>query len=162
MKTQRTHHTGFIIMGVISMVLMLSCLTGFIVNAASGNGFNSNITSNEKVWNIGAISKNYERHLNGVWKLDFRSASSGFIAEETLTVSNAESDLLYADVVCGTVPEGASLTLYLVQNDVVKSFDVTNLSEPLACSLADFENGKIRVRLLIEGVEDTVSEICIK
>ena len=79
-----------------------------------------------------------------------------------MTVKHAESDSLYAEVSCGTVPEGASLTLYLVQDDIVKSFDITSLSEPLEYSLEEFKNGKIRVRLLIDGVEDTVSEIYIK
>ena len=63
---------------------------------------------------------------------------------------------------CGTVPSNASITLYLVQGDVVKSIDVTNLSETLEYSLDEFENGKIHVRLLIEGVEDTISKIHIK
>lgn len=162
MEIRRTHHISFLIMGIICMVLMLTCLTGFIVSAASGSGINSNAASNEKVWNLGVISKNYENHSNGVWKLDFKSASNGFIAEEKMTVNNAKSDCLYAEVVCGTVPEGAALTLYLVQNDTVKTYDVTNLSEPLVCSLADFENGEIYVRLLIEGVGDTVSVIYIK
>ncbi len=82
MKIQRTHHTSFIIMGVICMALMLTCLTGFIVSAATGNGINSDITSNEKVWNMGSISMNYESYLNGTWKLNFKSASDGFVAEE--------------------------------------------------------------------------------
>lgn len=163
METRHTtHHTGFIIMGAICMVLMISCLTGFIVNAAGGSGINSNITSDEKVWNMGNIHMNYEGKQNGVWKLDFRSASDGFIAEEKLTIEDARTQCLYADISCGMVPEGAALTLYLVQGDVVKTFDVTNLAQPLQYSLEEFENGKIRVRLLIEGVEDTVSEISVQ
>lgn len=162
MKIQRTHHTSFIIIGVICMVLMITCLTGFIVRAASGSGINSDITSSEKVWNLGSISMNYESHLNNIWKLDFKSASDGFIAEEIMTVNHAEREYLYADVTCGTIPENASLTLYLVQNDIVKTFDVTNLSQPFSYSLTEFNNGKIHVRLLVDGVKDTVSEISIK
>lgn len=161
MEMRRTHHTGFIIMGVVCMVLMLTCLTGFIVSAAAGSGINSDVTSNEKVWNLGSISKNYESCLKGVWKLDFKRASDGFVAEEKMTVSNAKSDCLYADITCGTIPEGAGITLYLVQGNTIKTFDVTNLTEPLQYSLADFENGELYVRLFIEGVEDTVSEIYI-
>lgn len=162
MEMKRTHHTNFIIMGIICMVLMVTCLTGFIIYAATGTAINSDVTSNEKIWNLGSISMNYENYLNGVWKLDFKSASNGFAAEEKMIINNAASDCLYADITCGTVPEGASLTLYLVQGKMVKTFDVTNLSEPLKYSLTDFENGKIYVRLLIEGVENTVSEIYIK
>lgn len=162
MEMRRTHHKGFIIMGIICMVLMLACLIGFIISVATGNGINSDITLNKKVWNLGSISKNYESHLNGIWKLNFKSASDGFVAEEKMIINNFESDYLYADISCSTVPEGASLTLYLVQDDVVKIFDVTNLSEPLKYSMTDFENGKIYVRLLIEGVKDTVSEIYIQ
>lgn len=162
METQRTHHIGFIIMGVICMALMITCLTGFVVKAANGSGVNSDITSSEKVWNLGGISMNHDVYLNGVWSLDFKSASDGFIANEKMTIKDSESECLYADISCATVPDGASLTLYLVQGDVVKSIDVTNLSEPLEYSLTEFEDGEIQVRLLIEGVKDTVSEISIK
>lgn len=162
MEMKRTHHIGYIIMGTVSMILMITCLTGFIVSAASGKGINSDITSNDKVWNIGGISMNYEIVKDGVWTLDFKSASDGFIAQEDMIINNAETDILYADISCGTVPSNASITLYLVQGDVVKSIDVTNLSETLEYSLDEFENGKIHVRLLIEGVEDTISKIHIK
>ena len=72
---------------------------------------------------------------------------------------------MYGQGKCGRfVPTDVSesITLYLVQGDVVKSIDVTNLSETLEYSLDEFENGKIHVRLLIEGVEDTISKIHIK
>ena len=100
--------------------------------------------------------------MDGVWKLDFRSASDGFVKEQSMTIEDADSQLLYADISCGTVPEGATLVLWLVQGDVAQSVDVTALSEPLSYPLQEFENGKIYVRLQINGVEDTVSEICIK
>ena len=41
----------------------------------------------------------------------------------------------------------------------MKSVDVTDLSEPLEYPLDDFENGKLRVRLQINGVKDVSSEI---
>ena len=41
MVKQETHHLKFIVAGIISMVLMLVCLTGFIVSAATGNGVNT-------------------------------------------------------------------------------------------------------------------------
>lgn len=162
MEMRRTHHMGFIVAGVIGMVLMITCLTGFIVNAAAGKGYNSNVASSEKIWNLGSIRMNYNTYFNGVWKLDFKSATDGYIAEEIMTIHQAESDILYADIACGTVPEGAGLTLYLVQNDIVKTFDVTDLSEPIQYSLEEFKEGEIYVRLLIEGVGDTVSEIYIE
>jgi len=105
---------------------------------------------------------NYDTYLNGVWKLDFRSASDGFVKEQNMMVDDAETQMLHADISCETVPDGASLTLWLVQGDVSKSFDVTNLSDPLEYSLSEFENGKIHVRLQINGVEDTISEIYVK
>lgn len=46
--------------------------------------------------------------------------------------------------------------------DTAQSVDVTNLSEPLEYALNEFENGKIRIRLQINGVENTVSEIYIQ
>ena len=58
-------------------------------------------------------------------------------------------------------PDSGKDTAEAVQGDIVKAFDVTSLSEPLEYSLYEFENGEIHVRLLIEGVKDTVSEIYI-
>lgn len=162
MEMKKTHHISYIVMGTISMILLVICLTGFIVCAASGKGINSDVTSNDRIWNLGGISMNYRTLKDGVWTLDFKSASDGFIAQEDMTVKDAETDVLYADISCGTVPDHAGITLYLVQGDIVKSFDVTSLSEPLEYSLYEFENGEIHVRLLIEGVKDTVSEIYIK
>lgn len=161
MVKQGTHHLKLIFAGIVSMALMLVCLTGFIVSAASGNGINTNIASNERVWNMGVIL-DYSTYRNGVWKLHFKSASDGFVKEKNMTVTDADTQTLYADISCGTVPEGATLILWLVQGDVVKSVDVTNLSEPLAYPLDEFENGKVYVRLQINGVEDTVSEIYIQ
>lgn len=43
-----------------------------------------------------------------------------------------------------------------------ETVDVTNLSEPLEYPLNDFENGEIHVRLQINGVENTISEIYVK
>ncbi len=59
-------------------------------------------------------------------------------------------------------PDGATLVLWLVQGDLTRSIDVTDLAEPLEYSLHEFENGKVYVRLQINGVKDTVSEIYIQ
>ena len=157
-----THHLKLIIAGVVSMVLMLTCLTGFIVSAVVGNGINTNVASNDRVWNLGTISMNSNSYLDGLWKLDFRSASDGFVKEQNMTIEDADDQMLHADISCETVPDGATLVLWLVQGDVAKSIDVTNLSEPLEYPLDEFENGKIHVRLQINGVENTVSEIKIQ
>ena len=53
------------------MVLMLVCLTGFIVSAATGNGVNTDVTSNDRVWNLGVISMNSNTYLNGVWTVSY-------------------------------------------------------------------------------------------
>ena len=153
MQIKQTHHISYIVMGTLSMILMILCLTSFIISVVSGKGINSDITSNDQIWNMGK---------DGVWTLDFKNASDGFIAQEDLTIHNARTDILYADISCGTVPDNSNITLYLVQDDIVKSFQVSSLSEPLEYSLHEFENGKIHVRLLIEGVEDTISKIYIK
>lgn len=162
MVKQKTHHLKFIAAGVISMVFMLVCLTGFIVSASTGSGVETNPASNERVWNLGTISRNYNTYIGGVWKLDFKSAGNGFIEQEDMTIQNADTQILYADISCGMVPDGATLVLWLVQGEVSKSIDVTNLPQPLEYSLAEFENGKIHVRLQINGVEDTVSKIYIQ
>lgn len=162
MVKQGTHDLKIIAAGVISMALMLICLTGFIVSAAAGNGINTNVTSDERVWNLGTINMNYNTYLDGIWKLDFRSASDGFVKEQNMTIEDANTQALHADITCETVSNGATLVLWLVQGDVTKSFDVTNLSEPLEYSLTEFENGKIRVRLQINGVKNAVSEIEIR
>lgn len=162
MVKQETHHLKYIAAGIVSMAFMLMSLTGFIVSAAAGNGINTNTASNDRVWNTGVISMNYNAYTDGVWKLDFKSASEGFVKERIMTITDADTQLLHADISCKTVPEGATLVLWLVQEDVVKSIDITSLSEPLEYPLNDFENGKVFVRLQINGVENTVSEICIK
>lgn len=162
MEMKRTHHISYIVIGAVSMILMLACLTGFIVSAVYGKGINSDINSNDRVWNMGAISMNYQSMKDGVWTLDFKSASDGFIAQEDMIIEDVETDSLYADISCNTVPDDSSITLYLVQGGIVRSFDVTSLSEPLEYPLNEFENGEIHVRLLIEGVEDTISKIHIK
>lgn len=161
MEKQGTHHLTFICAGFVSMTLMLVCLTGFIASAAAGNGINTDVTSNDRVWNLGVIL-DYGTYRNGVWKLNFISASEGFVKEKKMTITDADTQMLYADITCGTVPDGAELILWLVQGDVVKSIDVTNLSEVLTYPLHEFENGNIHVRLQINGVENTVSEIYIQ
>ena len=162
MVKQGTHHLKLIAAGIVSMVLMLVCLTSFIVSAATGNGINTNVASNQRVWNLGTISMNYNSYLDDIWKLDFRSASEGFVKEQDMTIADADAQLLYADISCGTIPDGATLVLWLVQGEIAKSIDVTNLSEPLEYPLNEFENGKVYVRLQINGVENTVSKIYIQ
>lgn len=162
MVKQGTHHLTLIAAGIGSMVLMLACLTGFIVSAAAGKGINTDVASDSRVWNLGTISMNENAYLDGVWKLDFRSAGEGFVKEQKMTIADADTQLLCADISCGTVPDGATLVLWLVQGEVTKSVDVTNLSGPLEYPLNEFENGRIFVRLQINGVENTVSEIYIR
>lgn len=162
MEKQRIHHLKFIIAGIVSMALMLVCLTGFIISVVAGDDINTDVASNNRVWNLGTINMNYNTYLNDVWKLDFRSASEGFVKEENMMIEDADTQLLYADISCGTIPDGATLILWLVQKDIAKSINVTNLSEPLKYPLNEFENGKVHVRLQINGVENTVSEIYIQ
>lgn len=162
MEKQRTHHLAYIIAGIISMVLMLTCLTGFVAIAATEGNVNTSVTSDKKIWNFGGISMNYNTYLGGVWKLNFKSASDGFVSEENFEIQDSDTEMLYADIVCGTVPEGASLTLWIVQGATSASVDVTKLSETLEYALNEFENGTVHVRLQINGVEDTSSEIRIK
>ena len=157
MVKQETHHLKWIIGGVISMALMLVCLTGFIVTAAAGNNINTNAASNERVWNTGVIGMTTSSFIDGVWKLKFGSASEGFIKEQNMKIQDADTQMLHADISCKTVPDGATLVLWLVQGDTARSVDVTDLSEPLEYPLDEFENGKIHVRLQINGVKDTRS-----
>ncbi|MCI8417224.1 MAG: zinc ribbon domain-containing protein [Lachnospiraceae bacterium] len=162
MVKQRTHHLTFIVAGIGSMVLMLVCLTGFIVSAATGNGINTDVTSDERVWNLGVINMNYNGYTDDVWKLNFKKASDGFVKEQNMMIADADTQQLHVDISCGTVPDGATLVLWLVQGDMARSVDVTNLSEPLEYPLNEFENGMLHVRLQINGVENTVSEIYMK
>ena len=161
MAKQGIHHVKYIIAGMVSLALMLVCLTGFIVNAAAGNGINTDVVSNDRVWNLGMISMNYNSCEDNAWKLNFRSVSEGFVKEQVMTITDADTQQLYADISCGTVPDGATLVMWLVQGEVAKSIDVTELSETLEYPLHEFENGKIYVRLQINGVKNTVSEIYI-
>lgn len=158
---KRTHNMKLIVTGTIFMLLTLACLTGFIASAAIGDQINTNIASNEKVWNTGTISMNGETHLNDIWKLDFKSASDGFVKESKFKITDASTQKLFANIQCGNVPEGAALTLWIVQGNQTKSVDVTNLEKPLEYALNEFASGDIRVRLQIHGVENVTSEIYI-
>lgn len=158
MVKQGTHHLHFIFAGIVSLALMFACLTGFIFSAALGNGINTDVTSKGTVWNTGVIM-DHGSYRKGVWKLHINSASEGFVKQKNMTVTDADTQKLYADISCGTVPDGATLVLWLVQEDTVESIDVTNLSEPLTYPLDAFENGKLHVRLQINGVKDVDSEI---
>ena len=57
MKKQHTHHLPYITAGIICLMLMLACLTGFIVTAAAGGTINTSADSNERVWNLGIINQ---------------------------------------------------------------------------------------------------------
>ena len=162
MEKQGTHHLKLIIAGIISLALMLVFLTGFIASAAAGKGINTDIASDKRVWNLGAINMNVNTYQDDVWRLDFRSASEGFVKEQNMAIADADAQLLHADISCGTVPDGAALVLWLVQGDKAASIDVTNLSEPLEYPLNEFENGTLHVRLQINGVENTIAEIYIQ
>ena len=126
MVKKGTHHLKLIIAGIVSMMLMLVCLTGFIVSAAVGNDINTDPASKDRVWNLGTIRMNYNTYLDSVWQLDFRSAREG------------------------------------VQGDTAKSMDITNPTEPLEYPMHELKEGNIHVRLQINGVEHTVSEIYIQ
>ena len=143
-------------------MLILVCLAVFIVNAAAGNGINTDVTSDEKIWNLGTIQMNSNIYHNGIWKLDFKSASDGFIKEELFSIQAPKTQMLYADISCGTVPDDATLTLWLVQDETVQSFDVTALSKPLELPLNQFKNGQLYVRLEIHGVKDVTSKIFLQ
>ena len=158
---QKTHHLQYIIAGTLCMILMLMCLVGFIVSAASGN-VNSSPGSNAKVWNMGVIHMSVENSLGNDWKLRFSSASDGFVKESKMKIKDPETAILSADIKCETVPEDASLILWIVQGQKSESMDVTNLEEPLKYPLDNFESGKVKIRLQINGVEDVRSEIEIK
>lgn len=160
--TKRTHHIGIIVSGIVCMILMLASLIGFVASAMTNGNINTSVEADERVWNTGTIAMNLETYIDGVWKLDFRRASNGFVKQVDMNIQNASSEVLHADVSCGRIPEDAALTLWLVQGEVTKSIDVTNLSEPLEIPLNEFENGRIYVRLEINDVEDVTSEIYIK
>lgn len=157
-----TNHSKYFIMGIISTVLMVACITGFMINIVSGGAINQSVISNERFWNTGSISMNYDSYIKGVWKSKFKHASDGFVKQEDMKISNPESNLLYADISCAVIPDNASLTLWLVQGETSKSMDVTNLVAPLEYPLKEFQEGKIHVRLQINGVKNVSSEIYIK
>lgn len=161
-QRQRTHHRKLIAAGVVSLVLMIACLAGFIVSAATAGNVNTDPSSDKTVWNMGVITMSMSNYWDGVWNFSFKSASDGFVEERRMEIENAHAQKLYADISCGSVPEGASLILWLVQGEKAESVDVTDLSEPLEYPLDGFENGKIRVRLQINGVKDVASEITVK
>lgn len=159
---KKTHHLGFILGGTICLILTLVSLTGFIVTAVTVDGaVNDSPGSPERVWNTGVIFMSFQTSGKDSWDLNFSSATDGYIEEHRFDLDDPDSKTLTADISCGTVPDGASLTLWLVQGDKAESVDVTNLSKPLAYPLDQFDSGKLIVRLQINGVEDTECKITI-
>lgn len=161
-EIKKIHHKKYIAGGAISLVLLIVCLTGLIATAVTAGNVNTDPSSNERVWNLGVIQMSVSNYWDGVWNFSFKRASDGFVEERNMEIEDARAQKLYADISCGTVPEGASLILWLVQGDKAESVDVTNLSEPLKYSLDGFENGEVHVRLQINGVEDVRTEIMIE
>lgn len=162
MENKKMHHKRYIAGGMVSLVFMIVCLTGLIVSASGAGNVNTDPSSDERVWNLGVIQMSVSNYWDGVWNLSFKRASDGFVEERNMRIEDAEAQKLYADISCGTVPDGSSLILWLVQGDKAESVDVTDLSEPLEYPLEGFEEGKIHVRLQINGVEDVTSEITIQ
>lgn len=159
---KRTHHLKYIVCAAVCAVLMLASLIGFTVSMVSGGSVNSAVISDKNIWNSGIITMNVETKLGNTWKVKFNSASDGFLKEAKMKIRDASEEKLYADITCGKVPEGASLMLWIVQGDKAESIDVTNLSEPLEYALKGFENGKVRIRLQINGVKDVKAEIHVE
>ena len=156
------HHKKYIAGGLVSLALLIVCLTGVIVSASGAGNVNTDPSSDERVWNLGVIQMSVSNYWDGVWNFSFKRASDGFVEERNMEIEDAETQKLYADISCGTVPDGASLILWLVQGDRAESVDVTDLSKTLEYPLDGFEDGKIHVRLQINGVEDVTSEITIE
>ena len=143
MENKKMHHKRYIAGGMVSLVFMIVCLTGLIVTASGAGNVNTDPSSNERVWNLGVIQMSVSNYWDGVWNFSFKRASDGFVEERNMEIEDAE-------------------TQKLVQGDKAESVDVTDLSEPLEYPLEEFEEGKIRVRLQINGVEDVASEITIQ
>lgn len=161
-EERKTHHMPLIVSGTICMIGTIVCLIGFIINVTVGDNINTSISSGEKVWNMGIIKMSFETKLNGKWNLTFKSASDGYVKETKMKIEDNNNQLLYADINCETIPEDATLILWLVQGDKSESIDVTNLKQPLEYSLNEYKNGTIHVRLQINGVEDVSSVIYIR
>ena len=162
MENKKVHHKKYIAGGLVSLALLIVCLTVVIVSASGAGNVNTDPSSNERVWNLGVIQMSVSNYWDGVWNFSFKRASDGFVEERNMKIEDAETQKLHADISCGTVPDGASLILWLVQGDRAESVDVTDLSKPLEYPLDGFEEGKIHVRLQINGVEDVTSEITIE
>ncbi len=127
-----------------------------------GNGINTNAASDERVWNLGTISMNYNAYRNGVWKLDFKSASEGFVKEQDMTIADADVQLLYAGYFLRNSAGWSNACLVAGTGDACKIFGCYKSFPTLKYPLHEFENGNVHVRLQINGVENTVSEIYIQ
>ncbi len=152
----------YIIAGFISFIIILVCTVVVIVTAVLGIGIESDVTINKHIYNTGFKTFSRENKVGNNWSLSLKSATNGFVEEVKMEINNPQEEILYADTYCETIPEGANLMLWLVQDDIVKSVDVTNLSQTLEYSLSEFKEGKIYVRLQINGVKDIKSKIYIK
>lgn len=79
-----------------------------------------------------------------------------------MEITNPEEQILYLDATCELKKDDGNLMLWLVQDDIVKSIDVTNLGKTLEYPLNEFKEGNIFVRLQINNVKNVESKIYIK
>lgn len=142
---------GLLFAAVLSAVIMVGCLITFIILAFTSDNF-----VNSKSINMGYIMMSVENRWGNDWKLNFQSGSDGY-RKKTKFKRIKKGQTLEANIQCG---EG-KLLLYLTQGDKEKTFNVSNLKEPLQYDFSDFEEGTVEAALEIHGAKDVKSRIQI-
>lgn len=104
----------------------------------------------------GAVVMSYETSTRTSWTWNFKRASNGCWRQKTLTIS--EGQMLLAEASC----EEGELVLSLKQGDKEETLALEGLDGPLVIPLADFEPGKLQLRLTAHGAKDVEFHVSLE
>ncbi len=142
------HHSAYFLTAILSFILSILCLAGFVYTFFS---FAGDLIDQGRQ-DVTILSQ--ESLIGGVWTVSFHRTSDGYTFRQDLTLPADGAPVLQVDAACGTVPEGASLELRLLQGETAVTLDLTDLSQPLVYPLDSFQSGVLSLELQSNGVED--------
>lgn len=147
----------YFIAGLVSFLVLAGCTAALVIYVFMGDGaaFDHGPLAS---LNTGYVMGNMETKWNGVWSVKSKKASDGYHHDTTFRLEDPAHESLNAEISC----EKGTLTLELIQDEQKVSMDVSDLSEPLNYPLSQFQEGKIRVRLIRHGAENIQVRIQIK
>lgn len=140
---------GFMIAAILSGILMIGCFISFVVLAFTTDDF-----LDKNTWNTGIIMSSIENKWGDDWNLSFKYASEGFRKSAKFRIDDNQA-VLHAQISC----EEGQLIMHIIQDEKEEIIDVSNLKEPLVYPLTEYQAGKIKVVLEINGAKNVKSKI---